>query len=279
VEVGRDFIRLVELSYSRQKYRVQSCVNLDLPDSSDETVIRVVRNLLKERGIKTKQVVVALSSSVVTFKEVYVACGLSSEEEEKFLRFSLAKEMDLLEEEVVFDYQVGGVTDGLRSLQVVGVERKDVERQIQLFKEAKLHLQAIDIDIYAIEQAVRFQLPKIEKPMAVINIDRGRLLVLVLNDKKIIDTYEEYINIDESKAWDPIYAKLPQPIDQIVLSGRKDKLFGLIRSINDQLNIKIIIAYPFLNMEFSQDVSSEKIQEMAPLMLVSCGLALRVGDA
>ena len=142
IEVGGDFIRLVELSCGRHGCQVRSCIDLSLSDPSDEVVVQTIKSLLKERGIKTKQVIVALPSSAVTFKEIDVAKNLSSKEAKGFLRFNLAKEMDLPEEEIIFDYQDGELNDISRQLQLVAVKRKHAARQAKLFKKTDLCLKA-----------------------------------------------------------------------------------------------------------------------------------------
>jgi type IV pilus assembly protein PilM len=72
-----------------------------------------------------------------------------------------------------------------------------------------------------------------------------------------------------------IYPDLSEPLEQIILGGEGARLLDLAEVISSRFNIPTTIANPFLGMKLSQAVTPESVDQVSPLMLVSCGLALR----
>ncbi len=67
-------------------------------------------------------------------------------------------------------------------------------------------------------------------------------------------------------------------INYIVLAGGVAMLPGLDSLIQEKLNIKTLIANPFLDMEIAERVNKNNLMEEASTLMVTCGLALRTFD-
>jgi len=276
VQIEKDFVRLVELSLNSHRYRVQACLNIDFKELTDETII----GELKKMDLNSKFVVASLSHSVVTFKEIEVLKNLSSKELEKFLRFTLAKDMGEQENKIIFDYQI--IEEGFsKKVQLVAVKAKYVERQIEIFKKLGLCLKAIDVDIYALERAVRHQLKIIKGLVVIINIELGRIFVLVLDDKKIVHMCENFIDAGDKNLLElinsdleKIQADISQSIYQVILAGKKASC-SLVEALGSKLKINVSLVNPFFDVEVSPNINLDKMQKISPMMPVSFGLALR----
>ena len=65
-------------------------------------------------------------------------------------------------------------------------------------------------------------------------------------------------------------------ITRIFLSGGCSKVFNLLEAINDKLGLPVEMINPFAKLKFNEkDFDPEYLQEIAPLMAVTVGLAIR----
>lgn len=64
-------------------------------------------------------------------------------------------------------------------------------------------------------------------------------------------------------------------IDYLILSGGTALIEGLDKLLTDELGIHTVVANPFAEMEVGPAVDSAQLQQLAPQLMVACGLALR----
>ncbi len=295
IDVRQNLLRLVELSCHGSRYRVEACVSTELvkSEASEETILAAIKNILKQVTPKTRNVAIALSHTLVVFKEFQVAAGLSAKEIRRFLDFNLNEQPGEVTEKLTFDYQIAGdgaaIVNNLMTLQTVAVQHVYVERWVKILRAAKLIPKIIDVDIYALERAIRLQVGEVSGLTAVFNIDDGQALLVVLDDKKVVYVhevpFEEGPPVSISQILGLVDAQLHlldsvllQPLARIVLSGEQATLSGLMEEVSAKFNLQVIRANPFLGMELATGLSQEDIYRVLPLMLFSCGLALRVRD-
>ncbi|MBU0744668.1 MAG: pilus assembly protein PilM [Gammaproteobacteria bacterium] len=292
IDIGRNFIRLVELSRQKDRYRVESCVSkvFDKPLVSDEMIIAGIQRLLKHALPKTKAAAIAFPHDRVIFKEIDIAADLSSDKINDFLRFNLGGDKGEAQDDLGFDYQIidrGDDPDISAKLQLVAVQKEQIKKWDELLKVAGLVPEIIDVDVYALERAVRYQIKQVQGLVAVINIDYGRMLIVVLSKDKIVYVYEDFIDeidlnsvariMDQiNSKLQLIYSSILGSLERLILGGELAFLPGLIDELGAKLNIQAEAANPFLGMDLSSCVSFESLCQISPLMLVSCGLALRV---
>lgn len=69
-----------------------------------------------------------------------------------------------------------------------------------------------------------------------------------------------------------------QSVDIIALAGGCASIPGVDELIESQLGIKTVIANPFANMELSNKVNAQALNNDAPALMIACGLALRSFD-
>jgi len=64
-------------------------------------------------------------------------------------------------------------------------------------------------------------------------------------------------------------------IDRMILAGNHDVLISIKQLLEATLAVPVHIANPFVKMELSGKVNLEKLNVVAPSMMVACGLAIR----
>ncbi|EKE01667.1 MAG: type IV pilus biogenesis protein PilM [uncultured bacterium] len=293
VDLSSNSIRLVELSGFGSGYQVEACINIALDTSaSDDVVIEALKKTFEQKLIKTKNVAVALPHAAIVFKEIKIASGLTDKEIENFLQFNMEKYVGETAENISFDYQIIEMpikNGGQMALQLVVARREHVEKLIKPLWAVNLSPRVVDVDSSALERAVRRQLKDIVGLVAIINIDNESILIVVIDRKKIIHTQKSPLREEEMQTLDqimtrlklkmqPVAVALRQPLEKIVLAGEKALFPGLLEVINVQFNVPAMVADPFEGMKLSAAISQEEAQKIAPAMLISCGLALRLTD-
>jgi type IV pilus assembly protein PilM len=288
IDINADSIRLVELSRFGSNYQVEACINIPLAASaSDDLVSTTLKEVFAQTQIKTKNVAVALSHSAIIFKEIEIVPGLSNKEIEDFLQFNIEKYIGEPANNISFDYQIVETprkSNEHITLRLITVRRERVEKCIKLLQASDLCPTVIDIDSYALERTIRRQFKATAGLVAIINIDAGAILIVVIDGEKMVYAHEDFTNRAEIQSVTQITTHLKskllrQPLEKIVLAGEKAALPGLKEAINAQFNVQTVIIDPFFGMRLSPSVSQESIQKIAPMMAISCGLALRVTDA
>ena len=262
IDIRDNAIRLVELSYLKGNYTVENILRGDIASLKD---------------LKTKNVAIALPHSAIIFKEIELEQRLTDKEIEDFLQLNIEKYIGEPANNISFDYKIVNMNDSI-ILQLITARRECVEKHIKLLQEANLYPKIIDIDSYALERAVRRQVNNISGLVAIINIDHETILIVVLDHEKIVHTYEDFISAEEMQSVDQVVAKLRlklhEPLEKIILSGEGVAIPGLDITINIQFNVETTIIDPFFGMQVSEKID----QKIAPAMLISSGLALRVSD-
>jgi type IV pilus assembly protein PilM len=64
-------------------------------------------------------------------------------------------------------------------------------------------------------------------------------------------------------------------VDYLVLSGGTALIDGLDKLLTDELGIHTVVANPFAEMDVGPAVDKTQLQQLAPQLMVACGLALR----
>lgn len=67
-----------------------------------------------------------------------------------------------------------------------------------------------------------------------------------------------------------------QTIDKLLVAGDSSTIQELTPQLKNYLNISTYLANPFINMLFSNKINVQELNQIAPEMLIACGLALRI---
>jgi type IV pilus assembly protein PilM len=193
LDVGTSSVKVSQIKKINNQWQITSMGIVDIPRESLEAknqesqrtlVIESIKKVFKESGIKSKNVVTALSGDSVIIR--YVKLPFMSEEE---LRASIPKEAEqyipLNIDQVVLDFQILGEVqeDGQKKLDVLLVAAKVdvVDQQLAMLKAAGLKSSVIDVDAFALQNAYEANRTEpSEETVALINLGASLTTINIL---------------------------------------------------------------------------------------------------
>ena len=165
VDISATAIKLLELSRSGNKYRVESYAVEALPPNSVsektindiEQVGEAVGRAVKKSGTKTKQAAIAVAGSSVITKVISMPAGLSDDEMENQIQVEADQYIPFPLEEVAMDFEVIGESD--ESSERVDVllaasRSENVDNVVAAIEIGGLTAKVVDIESFAIENTI-----------------------------------------------------------------------------------------------------------------------------
>lgn len=165
VDISATAIKLLELSRSGSKYRVESYAVEALPPNSVsektindiEQVGEAVARAVKKAGTRTKQAAVSVAGSSVITKVISMPSGLSDDEMESQIQIEADQYIPFPLEEVAMDFEViGESTEGADRVDVLlAASRSEiVDNVVASIELGGLTAKVVDIEAFAIENTV-----------------------------------------------------------------------------------------------------------------------------
>lgn len=293
IEINTHSIRVAELSVYKSTYQVEACISITKNTPiTDKVVTETLKNIAASRSIGTKNTATAISHSLVTFKEISIEHKLTKKEIDELLKLNIEKYIGISENNISFDYQAintSSKTGDRTILQLTAVPREHIEKHTKVLLEADFYPKIIDINSCALERIARYQLKSIDELAAIINIDPGSVLIIIIDKNSIIYSHEDFINVSHTASanqiieflkskMQPVFSKIAGPITKILLAGEMAVLSELPQKISAEFSIQTEVINPFFDMKLSPSISTTSLQNMSPAMCVCVGLAMRVYD-
>lgn len=98
-------------------------------------------------------------------------------------------------------------------------------------------------------------------------------------ETEILEPFSEAIIQQISRSLQFFYSSSQYShVDAIVLAGGTALINGLTAHLQDELEVMVMLANPFASMSCSSRVNSRELVQMAPSLMVACGLAMRSFD-
>jgi len=206
VDISSSAIKLLELSRSGKKYKVEAYTVAPLPPNSVaeknisdvEAVGEAIRVALKRSGTRLRDAALAVAGSAVITKIVQMPADLSEDDLETQIMVEADQYIPYSLEEVNLDFEVQGPDesnpDNMNVL-LVASRSENVDVRVVATDLGGLTAKVVDVEAYAIENAFSLiapQLPNAAKDMVVAVFDIGATMTTlnVLNDLKTIYTRE-----------------------------------------------------------------------------------------
>ncbi len=183
LDVGTSSVKALQLKQSANQWQMTAYGIIDLPKHIQENkdpelknamVAEAIKKMLKESGIKSKNVVTSLSGDAVIVR--YVKLPFMTAEQ---LRTGIAHEAEqyipLNIDQVILDFQILGEVqeEGQKMIEVLLVAAKIdiVDQHLKMLKAAGLTPELIDVDAFALENAYEAsRLEPSEETVALINV-------------------------------------------------------------------------------------------------------------
>lgn len=185
IELASDRINIVELRKQGQGYKLAGLYTQEVPEGSIEEgqvldppgIAEILDTMLEENGVKSKRVATAIPGRDAVVRLVPVPAELNDPEE---LRDYISQEAGLYlpypREEADVDFQKLGFfedEDGIEKVQVllVATRREAIDTYINIFEEAGLQLDAIEVSSFSLLRTIREQLQQFTAQEAAVLAD------------------------------------------------------------------------------------------------------------
>jgi type IV pilus assembly protein PilM len=207
LDISTTAVKLLELSKSGEKYRVESYAVEPLPPNSVieknisdvEGVGEAIKRAVKRSGTRAKFAAAAVAGSSVITKVISMQADLSDDEMESQIQLEADQYIPYPLEEVNLDFEVIGPSedDPERVDVLLAASRSEnVDVRVDAIEIAGLSAKVIDVEAYAMENAfslIKEQMPDhgLDKTIAVVDIGATMTTLNVLHDLKTIYTREQ----------------------------------------------------------------------------------------
>jgi type IV pilus assembly protein PilM len=207
LDISTTAVKLLELSKSGNRYRVESYAVEPLPPNSVieknisdvDAVGEAIKRAVKRSGTKLKDAAAAVAGSAVITKVISMPAALSDDDLEGQIQLEADQYIPYPLEEVSLDFEVIGPTehDPDRVDVLLAASRSEnVDVRVDAIDLAGLHAKVIDVEAYAMENAftmLKEHMPDngLDKTIAVVDIGATMTTLNVLHDLKTIYTREQ----------------------------------------------------------------------------------------
>ncbi len=206
VDISSSSIKLLELSKSGSKYKVENYVNRPVPQNA--VVEKNINDLeavgdvmIKIAGViktKTKEAAVAVAGSAVITKTIEMNASLTDTEMENQIAVEADQYIPYPLDEVAIDFSRQGPStknDEMVQVLLAACKKENVDLRVAALEVGGFTARVVDIEAYAMERAYRLleaqmNLPK-SKLVAIIDIGATMTTLYILNDGVSIYTREQ----------------------------------------------------------------------------------------
>ena len=204
LDITTSSVKLIELSQSGKRYRVESYAAEPTPPSSvnekaivdAKAVGEAIRRAVKRSGAKSIDAAVAISGDAAITKVIQMPSTLSERDLEGQVEIQADQYIPFPMEEVSFDWEIIGPNEKdpeLLDVLLVATRTENVQQRQAAVEAAGLAAKIVDVEAFALENACRLlshQIPDngMGQSVAIVDIGASSTTFSVLQDLKVIYT-------------------------------------------------------------------------------------------
>jgi type IV pilus assembly protein PilM len=237
LDVSSTTVKLLELSYSGDRYRVESYAVTSLPQDAVieknvndmEGVANAIRSVVAQSRTKLKTVAAAVAGSSVITKMIDMPEGLSEDDMETQLTLEADQYIPYPLEEVAIDFEVLGPSsdrDAQVEVLLAACRRETIDARVEAIEAADLTARIMDVEAYAMERAyalIQHQLDlEDESTVAVVDIGATMTTLSVLTNGHTIYTREQLFG--GKQLTDEIMRRYGLPLEEAGLAKKQGGL-------------------------------------------------------
>jgi type IV pilus assembly protein PilM len=230
-------VKLLELSYSGDRYRVESYAVSSLPQDAVieknvndiDGVANAIRSVAAQSRTKLKNASAAVAGSSVITKIIDMPAGLSDDDMETQLTLEADQYIPYPLDEVAIDFEVQGPSperDGQVEVLLAACRRETIDSRVEAIEGAELTAKIMDVEAYAMERAytlIQHQLDLDEgATVAVVDIGATMTTLSVLNNGQTIYTREQLFG--GKQLTDEIMRRYGLPLEEAGLAKKQGGL-------------------------------------------------------
>jgi len=237
LDVSSTTVKLLELSHSGGRYRVESYAVTSLPQDAVieknvndiEGVSHAIRAVVAQSRTKIKHVAAAVAGSSVITKIIDMPDGLSEDELETQLTLEADQYIPYPLDEVAIDFEVQGPSperDNQVEVLLAACRRETIDSRVASIEGADLTAKIMDVEAYAMERAFsliqhQLQLDQ-DSVVAVVDIGATMTTLSVLSNAQTIYTREQLFG--GKQLTDEIMRRYGLPLEEAGLAKKQGGL-------------------------------------------------------
>lgn len=237
IDISSTTVKLLELSRTGDKYRVESYAVTSLPQDAVvekaindvDGVANAVRSVVAQSRSKLKQVSTAVAGSSVITKLIDMPSGLSDDEMETQLTLEADQYIPYPLEEVALDFEVQGPSaerENMVEVLLAACRRETIDLRVEAIDGADLEAKIVDVEAYAMERSyslIREHLElKEDSIVAIVDIGATMTTLSVLKDGNTIYTREQLFG--GKQLTDEIMRRYGLPLEEAGLAKKQGGL-------------------------------------------------------
>ena len=237
LDISSTTVKLLELSRSGDKYRVESYAVTSLPQDAVvekaindiEAVANAIRSVIAQSRSKIATVAAAVPGSAVITKRVEMPAGISEDDMETQLTLEADQYIPYPLEEVALDFEVQGPVpdrDSMVDVLLAACRRETIDARVESIEGAGLTPKVMDVEAFAMERSyalVRQNLELAEDAIvAVVDIGATMTTLSVLQNGDTIYTREQLFG--GKQLTDEIMRRYGLPLEEAGLAKKQGGL-------------------------------------------------------
>jgi len=204
LDITTSSVKLIELSQSGKRYRVESYAAEPTPPNSvnDKAIVdakavgEAIRRAVKRSGAKATDVAIAISGDAAITKVIQLPMNLSERDLEGQVEIQADQYIPFPMEEVSFDFEIIGPNEKdpeLMDVLLVATRTENVDQRKAAVQAAGLQAHVVDVEAFALENACKLlshQIPDGGEGhvVAVVDIGASSTTFSVLQDLRVVYT-------------------------------------------------------------------------------------------
>lgn len=203
IDISSTAVKLLELSRSDRRYRIESWVIEPLPPevvrdkqiTDNDAVTNAIRRALERSGCKLKHAAAAVAGSAVITKIMTLPSGLSEDDLEGQVQVEAAQFIPYPLEDISLDFYVLG-NRGTELVDVVmaACRTETVDARVGAIEAAGLTMEKVDVEAFAIARAAELfpvmQQAPIDSVSAIFDIGATTTTMVVVREGRMVYTRE-----------------------------------------------------------------------------------------
>jgi type IV pilus assembly protein PilM len=237
LDISSTTVKLLELSYSGGRYRVESYAVSSLPHDAVieknvndiDGVANAVRSVVAQSRTKLKTAAAAVAGSSVITKLIEMPEGLSDDDMETQLTLEADQYIPYPLEEVAIDFEIQGPAperDKQVEVLLAACRRETIDARVESIEGADLTAKIMDVEAYAMERAYSLIQQQLEldtdSTVAVVDIGATMTTLSVLNNGQTIYTREQLFG--GKQLTDEIMRRYGLPLEEAGLAKKQGGL-------------------------------------------------------
>ena len=237
LDISSTTVKLLELSRSGDKYRVESYAVSSLPQDAVvekaindvDAVANSIRSVVAQSRTKLKTVSAAVAGSSVITKVIDMPLGLSDDEMETQLTLEADQYIPYPLEEVALDFEVqrdSAERENMVEVLLAACRRETIDARVEAIENSELTAKVMDVEAYAMERAyqlIRDHLElKDDSVVAIVDIGATMTTLSVLKDSATIYTREQLFG--GKQLTDEIMRRYGLPLEEAGLAKKQGGL-------------------------------------------------------